>query len=128
LAIPADLIPDSVWPAGSQVLPVNLNVPLFSETAVNMSLTDLSATQAVDMLCNRDITAVQYASALLAKAQEYECINAWAEINPAKVCQVGFALMCGHRMCISALTCPRDTCRDAEDAFAHHSPQSLLYI
>ncbi|EIE21247.1 amidase signature enzyme [Coccomyxa subellipsoidea C-169] len=58
---------------------------MFSETAVNMSLTDLSAAQAVEMLCARDITAVQYASALLAKAQEWECINAWAEIDPAKV-------------------------------------------
>ena len=52
---------------------------------MNMSLTDLSAAQAVEMLCARDITAVQYASALLAKAQEWECINAWAEIDPAKV-------------------------------------------
>ncbi|CAL8466175.1 g5711 [Coccomyxa elongata] len=71
--------------ACSQVLPVNLNVPLFSDSAVNMSLTDLSASQAVDMLCARDVTAVQYASALLAKAQEWECINAWSDINPARV-------------------------------------------
>ena len=50
-----------------------------------MSYTDLSAVQVVEMLCNRDITAVQYASASLAKAKEWSCINAWSEIDPARV-------------------------------------------
>jgi len=76
---------DECFSAGCQVLPVNLDVPLFSKGAVNMSLTDLSAAQAVEMLCARDITAMQYASASLAKAHEWECINAWSEIDPAKV-------------------------------------------
>ena len=70
----------------AQVVPIVLdNLPLFVSEAANMSLTDLSAVQAVEMLCNRDITAVQYASASLAKAREWECINAWSEIDPARV-------------------------------------------
>ena len=68
------------------VVPIALdNSPLFVPEAANMSLTDLSAVQAVEMLCSRDISAVQYASALLAKAREWACINAWSEIDPARV-------------------------------------------
>ena len=33
----------------------------------------------------RNITAVQHASALLAKAHEWECLNAWSEVNAATV-------------------------------------------
>ena len=102
---------------GAQVQPVNLNVPFYTVESANMSLTDLSAAQAVEMLCARDITAVgqhvmsqpwhclprtafishsraltlvgmvqvQYASALLAKASEYECLNVWSQIDAARV-------------------------------------------
>lgn len=84
---------------GAQVVPINLDVPLYTPEAANMSLTDLSAAQAVQMLCARDVTAVQYASALLAKAQQWECVNAWSEVDAARVrITQGVLLQCsaGH--------------------------------
>ena len=48
-------------------------------------LSELTATEAVKALCDRTITAVAYASAMLKKAEEWECLNAYAHLNATKV-------------------------------------------
>ena len=48
-------------------------------------LSDLSAAEAVDLLCSRKITAVEYAKALLARAEEIDCLNSYAELDSHKV-------------------------------------------
>ena len=37
--------------------------------------------QAVDMLCARNITASEYATALFFHAQGWECLNAWSALD-----------------------------------------------
>ena len=53
----------------------------------NTSLADLTATQAIAMLCARDTTAVVYAQALLDRydAGGYECLNAFISLNRSQV-------------------------------------------
>lgn len=45
----------------------------------------MSAAEAVDLLCSRKITAVEYAKALLARAEEIDCLNSYAELDSHKV-------------------------------------------
>ena len=47
---------------------------------------ELSATEAVQLLCSRKITAEAYASKVLARMEETSCLNAWAYVNSSKVC------------------------------------------
>ncbi|KAK9829214.1 hypothetical protein WJX72_004532 [[Myrmecia] bisecta] len=42
-------------------------------------LASLSAVEANKLLCSRQITTVQYVTALLAQKAEWDCINAWAD-------------------------------------------------
>lgn len=49
------------------------------------ALIDLSVVETVELLCNRTFTAVQYAKALLQRAQEIECLNVYAVLDPSKV-------------------------------------------
>lgn len=53
----------------------------------NTSLADLTATQAIAMLCARDTTAVLYAQALLDRYDSggYECLNAFISLNRSQV-------------------------------------------
>lgn len=53
----------------------------------NTSLADLTATQAIAMLCARDTTAVMYAQALFDRfdAGGYECLNAFISLNRTQV-------------------------------------------
>ena len=48
-------------------------------------LVELSAEAAVELLCSRQVTAVQYAQALLERAHNYSCINAFASLPAEKV-------------------------------------------
>ena len=41
--------------------------------------------EAVDQLCSGKITATEYASALIDKAEEWECINSFAYFNTTQV-------------------------------------------
>lgn len=45
----------------------------------------LSGTQAVAELCAGRVTAADYATALLLRASETQCLNAWAALQPARV-------------------------------------------
>lgn len=58
---------------------------LAGPAAEAMKLTDLTAVEVVPMLCSRNITAVEYATALLACIEEYTCINSFAEFDTEKV-------------------------------------------
>ena len=87
--------PAGLW-AGAQVVPITLHGLGFNTTAFANSdthaynvtaLTDLTTVEAVRMLCDRDIIAEEYATALLQKAHEWECINTWADIDPKQVSQ-----------------------------------------
>ena len=48
-------------------------------------LIDMTASEAVDSLCTRRVTAEQYAQAVLAQAESSVCINAYAALNVTKV-------------------------------------------
>lgn len=48
-------------------------------------IAELTATKAIDMLCSRKITAVQYAEALLDRAKAYACVNGFAFMDSEKV-------------------------------------------
>jgi len=48
-------------------------------------LVALTATQAVAELCTGRLTSVQYATALLLRASETQCLNAWAALQPGTV-------------------------------------------
>jgi len=48
-------------------------------------LVQLSAAAAAEELCSRRVSAVDYATALLKRARETECLNAWAALDPARV-------------------------------------------
>ncbi|KAK9812807.1 hypothetical protein WJX72_004169 [[Myrmecia] bisecta] len=54
-------------------------------TAAETQLVSLTASAAITQLCSRNITAVQYASAILKQVKMYTCINAFAALDPAKV-------------------------------------------
>lgn len=49
------------------------------------SLIRLSAVEASEMLCSGRVTAVRYATALLKRMRETECLNAWAAVDPGRV-------------------------------------------
>lgn len=51
------------------------------------TLPGLTATQAVDMLCSREITAVEYVEALFDRyyGGGFECLNSWITINETMV-------------------------------------------
>ena len=72
----------------AQVIPVFLPPGLSADT----SLADLTATEAVEQLCSRNCTAVQYATALLQRTSEWQCLNA---VSAANVTQAspGFILL-----------------------------------
>ena len=55
--------------------------------AAKGDLAALSASKAVELLCTRSITAVDYATALLRTAHAWECINAWSTIDAQRVRQ-----------------------------------------
>ena len=48
-------------------------------------ITELTAVEAVTLLCNQTITAVEYAQALLQRAGELECLNSYAALNATQV-------------------------------------------
>ena len=48
-------------------------------------LVELSAEAAVALLCSRQVTAVQYAQALLERANNYSCISTFASLQAEKV-------------------------------------------
>ena len=50
-------------------------------------LTSLSAVKAVELLCNREVTATQYAKALLHQAGELRCLNTFSTMNSSQVHQ-----------------------------------------
>ena len=53
----------------------------------NTSLADLTATQAIAMLCARDTTAAAYAQALFDRYDSggFECLNAFISMNRSQV-------------------------------------------
>ncbi|KAL3163281.1 hypothetical protein ABBQ32_009676 [Trebouxia sp. C0010 RCD-2024] len=64
----------------------------------NTSLADLTATQAIAMLCARDTTAVLYAQALLDRYDSggYECLNAFISLNRSQVLAEAAAVDAKH--------------------------------
>jgi mandelamide amidase len=48
-------------------------------------LITLTASEAVDELCSRRVSAAAYATALLKRARAVECLNVWAALDPARV-------------------------------------------
>lgn len=58
------------------------SLPAVAEQA---RLAKLSAVDAVSALCSGHLTAVTYATALLHRIAEFECLNAWAALNPGRV-------------------------------------------
>ena len=54
----------------------------------NASLPDLTATQAIALLCARDITSAQYVQALFDRYDSggFECLNAFISLNRTQVC------------------------------------------
>ena len=61
----------------AQVIPVFLAPGLSADT----SLADLTATEAVEQLCSKSCSAVQYATALLQRTLEWQCLNAVSAAN-----------------------------------------------
>jgi len=70
----------------SRSLLANSTSPSTLSTA-NTSVTDLTATQAIAMLCSRNMTAVQYVQALFGHydAGGFECLNAFISLNRTQV-------------------------------------------
>lgn len=68
---------------GSFFRQANTSLPLKCKSTGN--LLELGAKEAVDLLCSRQITAVQYASALLDQAENIKCLNTYAELDRDKV-------------------------------------------
>ena len=67
-----------------------LSFPSFAEVGGAASyttdqLTELTAVEAVELLCTKKISAVQYASALLTRAEEIDCLNTYASLDQARV-------------------------------------------
>ncbi|GAB4818661.1 hypothetical protein N2152v2_005707 [Parachlorella kessleri] len=48
-------------------------------------LASLSVTDAVALLCARNITSVEYATAVIEKSRQHECLNGYAHFDPDKV-------------------------------------------
>ena len=65
-------------------------------TAEQEALVELGVGAAVQKLCAREVTAVQYAEALLARARNYTCINAYASLDEEKVSSVGSLALSGQ--------------------------------
>ena len=64
--------------------------PTFAEVAGAASyttdeLTELTAVEAVELLCTKNISAVQYATALLTRAEEIDCLNTYATLDQTRV-------------------------------------------
>ena len=55
--------------------------------AYAQDLASLSVTDAVALLCARNITAVEYATAIIEKSEQHECLNGYAHFDPDKVSQ-----------------------------------------
>lgn len=49
------------------------------------AIAELTASEAVNLLCSRKISAVQYAEALLTRAEKYSCVNGFAFMDVEKV-------------------------------------------
>jgi hypothetical protein len=54
-------------------------------TSAATDLADLTAAEAVEGLCARNFTAVEYNKALLDRIKAVECLNSFAAIDPGKV-------------------------------------------
>ena len=48
-------------------------------------MAEATASEAIEMLCSRRISAVQYAEALLDRAKTYACVNGFAFLDSQKV-------------------------------------------
>ncbi len=48
-------------------------------------ISELSSVEAIDLLCAKKLTAVQYATTLLERATTYQCINSFAFLDSEKV-------------------------------------------
>ena len=79
----------AVGAAADRTVPRSLqaSAPSSSVTPANTSLPDLSATQAIAMLCARDITSVEYVQALFDRYDTggFECLNAFVSLNRTRV-------------------------------------------
>ena len=63
------------------------SAPASSVVPANSSLPDLTATQAIALLCAREITSVQYVQALFERYDSggFECLNAFISLNRTQV-------------------------------------------
>ena len=79
----------AVGAAADRAVPRSLqaSAPSSSVTPANTSLPDLSATQAIAMLCARDVTSVEYVQALFDRYDTggFECLNAFVSLNRTRV-------------------------------------------
>ncbi len=75
----------------AQIAPETLPVltPLAPAPGIATALTDLPAYEVVELLCARNITAVQYVEALLEKYESggYECLNIFITLDVSRVRQ-----------------------------------------
>ena len=64
-----------------------LATPATPVMPANTSLADLTATQAIAMLCARETTAVSYVQALFVRFDSggFECLNAFISLNRSQV-------------------------------------------
>jgi mandelamide amidase len=58
---------------------------MIGTVSLSDSIAEMTAAQAVELLCSRKMTAVQYAQAMLQRAEQYACINAFAVLDAEKV-------------------------------------------
>ena len=63
-----------------------------TEPADYRHLLELSATEVVGELCSGSLSAVTYATALLKRIRETECLNAWAALSPQLVLEEAAAV------------------------------------
>lgn len=54
-------------------------------SAASSQLEELAVSDAINELCSRRVTAVQYAEALLQRIEKHSCINAFAHLDAKKV-------------------------------------------
>jgi len=65
-------------------------------------LLSLSAVEATAELCSGSLTAVAYATSLLKRVRETECLNAWAALSPSLVLREAAAVDAKRRSGVSA--------------------------
>lgn len=90
------------------------SAPSSSVTPANTSLPDLTATQAIAMLCARDVTSVEYVQALFDRYDSggFECLNAFISLNRTKVkpCMYALGLLSLFAAEARLPDCPGCTC------------------